>query len=130
MAPVGMPMPPAPGPEVTAQMGGGSSPGAGLSSLVPSSPMGIAPEGGGQPNPKGFLVSQIETVKRVLQQIAAAEPSFAPFADKAAQILDSGLSAVAASPGAPGPARPPEQATGGVVPPPPGGEGAMPPLGA
>ena len=129
MAPAGMPMPPAPGPEVTAQMGGGPSAVGGLSSLVPSAPMGIAPEGG-QPNPRGFLVSQIETVKRVLQQIAAAEPSFAPFADKAAQILDSGLSAVAASPGAPGPARPPEAGTGGVTPPPPGGEGAMPPLGA
>jgi len=132
MAMPGMDRPPLPGPDIQSQMGTPQAPPPGPPGLSGIKPMGD--QGGpapGAPNPHGFLLAQVEAVKKVLEQIASAEPTFAPFAQKAVAIMDTGVSAVSASPmgaGAPE-AGPNEGGTGGPTPPPPGGESQMPPLG-
>ena len=126
----GMDRPPLPSPEIQSQMGVPQQPpsGVGLSGIKPMGPQEApAP---GAPNPHGFLMAQVDAVKKVLEQIAGAEPIFAPFAHKAIAIMDTGVSAVSTSPrpGGPG-AGPTETGTGGPTPPPPGGNSQMPALG-
>jgi hypothetical protein len=125
----GMDRPPLPGPEVQSQMGVPQPPppGAGLSQLKPADQGGPAP---GAPNPHGFLLAQVDAVKKVLSQIAEAEPIFAPFSQKAIAIMETGLSAVSTAPrpGGPG-AGPTETGTAGPGAPPPGGSSQMPALG-
>jgi len=125
----GMDRPPLPGPEIQSQMGVPQPPppGAGMAGLKPPAQEGPAP---GAPNPHGFLMAQVDAVKKVLEQIAGAEPTFAPFAQKAISIMDTGVSAVstAPKPGGPG-AGPTESGTAGPAPPPPGGNSQMPALG-
>ena len=126
----GMDRPPLPSPDIQTQMGVPQPPPreAGLSSVKP---MGGAPAPGA-PNPHGFLMAQVDAVKKVLEQIAGAEPIFAPFAQKALSILDTGVSAVGTAPKPGGPGETPTdggpagQAPGGV---PPGSGGGSPPLG-
>ena len=113
-----MDRPPLPGPDIQSQMGQPQPPppGAGLSQLQPMDKGGPAP---GAPNPHGFLLAQVTAIKKVLDQIAGAEPTFAPFAQKAVQILDTGVSAVSTAPsgqGGPGPG-PTESGTAGNAPP-------------
>lgn len=125
----GMDRPPLPGPEIQSQMGVPQPPppGAGLSGIQPMQQGGPAP---GAPNPHGFLMAQVDAVKKVLQQIAGAEPVFAPFAEKAISLLDTGVSAVSTAPGGASPGSgPTETGTGGPTPPPPGGSSQMPALG-
>ena len=128
----GMDRPPLPGPEIQSQMGVPQPPppGQGLSNLKASqSEEGPAP---GAPNPHGFLLAQVDAVKKVLKQIAEAEPTFAPFADKATQIMDQGASAVSTAPAGlgkgvgPGPT---DTGTASPTPPPPPGGAGMPVLG-
>jgi hypothetical protein len=125
----GMDRPPLPSPDVQSQMGVPQPPppGQGLSQLKPMSPEGSpAP---GAPNPHGFLLAQVDAVKKVLDQIASAEPVFAPFAQKATQILDTGVSAVSTAPGGPGnpgPAGPGQEAQAQGA---PSGSSQTPPLG-
>lgn len=128
----GMDRPPLPGPDIQSQMGVSQPPppGAGLSGIKPMKEEGPAP---GAPNPHGFLMAQVEAVKKVMNQIAQAEPTFAPFADKAIQIMDQGVSAVSTAPAGlgkgvgPGPT---DTGTASPTPPPPGGsQGGMPTLG-
>jgi hypothetical protein len=126
----GMDRPPLPGPDIQSQMGMSQEPPreAGLSGIKPMGQVGPAP---GAPNPHGFLMAQIDAIKKVLEQIASAEPIFASFAQKAQSILDTGLSAVSAAPkpGMPGQG-PAEAGTGGPPPPlPSGGGSGTPPLG-
>jgi hypothetical protein len=125
----GMDRPPLPSPDIQSQMGVPQPPPreGGLSGIKPMNQGGPAP---GAPNPHGFLMAQVDAVKKVLEQIAGAEPTFAPFAQKAIQIMDTGVSAVstAPSPGGPG-AGPTETGTAGPTPPPPGGNAQMPALG-
>jgi hypothetical protein len=126
----GMDRPPLPGPDIQSQMGMPQEPPkeAGLSGIKPMGQEGPAP---GAPNPHGFLMAQVDAVKKVLEQIASAEPVFAPFAQKAQSLLDTGVSAVSAAPkvGKAGPG-PMESGTGGPPPPlPAGGGGGTPPLG-
>jgi hypothetical protein len=84
----------------------------------------------GAPNPHGFLMAQVDAVKKVLEQIASAEPTFAPFAQKAVSLLETGVSAVSTAPKPGGPGTgPTETGTAGPVPPPPGGNTQMPALG-
>ena len=125
----GMDRPPLPGPEVQSQMGVPQPPPreAGLSGIKPmGGPGGPAP---GAPNPHGFLLAQVEAVKKVLEQIASAEPIFAPFAQKAVSIMDTGVSAVSTAPrpGVPQEAGQ-EAGTAGPTPSPSGG-GMGPALG-
>lgn len=84
----------------------------------------------GAPNPHGFLLAQVDAVKKVLEQIASAEPTFAPFAQKAISIMDTGVSAVstAPKPGGPGVGQE-DKSSAGPTPPPPGGNAQTPPLG-
>jgi hypothetical protein len=124
----GMDRPPLPGPEVSSQMGVPQQPPqqAGLSGIRPS-----APQPGGQPgapNPHGFLMAQVDAIKKVLEQIASAEPTFAPFAQKALSILDTGVSAVSTAPTAEKPGAGPESGGPGG-PSSQGGGSSMPPLG-
>ena len=125
----GMDRPPMPAPDIQSQMGVPQPPppGAGLSQLQPVDKAVPAP---GAPNPHGFLMAQVDAVKKVLEQIASAEPTFAPFAQKAIAIMDTGVSAVstAPKPGGPG-SGPTETGTAGPTPPPPGGNSQMPALG-
>lgn len=124
MATPGMDRPPLPSPEVQSQMGVSQPPPreAGLSGIKPVEQVGPAP---GAPNPHGFLLAQVDAIKKVLDQIASAEPTFAPFAQKAISIIDTGVSAVSTAPG--GPAAPtPSPETGGPV---EGGGSQTPPLG-
>lgn len=129
----GMDRPPLPSPDVQAQMGVPEQPppAAGLSAVRPGGlgPMG-RPGGGGAPNPHGFLMAQVDAVNKVLDQMAKAEPGFAPFAQRARAILESGMSAVSSAPKAEGAGPAPTEDLGaGAVPPPPGGAGQLPPLG-
>jgi len=114
----GMDRPPMPSPDVQSQMGvpQEAPPGQGLSQLQPVGQESPAP---GAPNPHGFLMAQVEAVKKVLDQIAQAEPTFAPFAEKAVSIIDTGVSAVSTAPtGQPSPGPGPEaSAAGGGTPP-------------
>jgi len=128
----GMERPPLPGPDIQTQMGVPQEPPreAGLSGLRPRSEGQPAP---GAPNPQGFLLAQVDAVKKVLEQAANASPAFAPFASKAISILDTGVSAVSTAPqggmGGEG-GGPTEAGTAGPPPPPPGGGGGQtPPLG-
>jgi hypothetical protein len=125
----GMDRPPLPSPEIQSQMGVPQPPPreAGLSGIKPMERGTPAP---GNANPHGFLLAQVDAVKKVLDQIAQAEPTFAPFAQKAISIMDSGVSAVSTAPqlGAPG-TGPTETGTAGPAPPPPGGNSQMPALG-
>lgn len=126
----GMDRPPLPAPDVQTQMGVPQAPprGAGLSGLRPMEPGGgPAP---GAPNPHGFLIAQVDAVKKVLEQIAGAEPVFAPFAQKALALLDTGVSAVstAPKPGTPSVGQPETDAAGPAMPP-AGGSSQMPALG-
>jgi len=123
----GMDRPPLPSPDIQSQMGVSQGPqqAGGLSAIAQRN---TAPGPGAPPNPHGFLLARVDALKQVLEEIAAAEPIFAPFAQRAISILDTGVSAVSTSP-SPGPQGPPEGAAlaaGGS--PPPGGMG-MPPLG-
>ena len=129
MALPGMDRPPLPAPEIQSQMGVPQPPKEpGLSGVKPMAPQGApAP---GAPNPHGFLMAQVDAVKKVLDQIAQAEPVFAPFAQKAISICETGVSALSSAPKAEGPgAGPTETGTGGPTPPPPGGASQMPALG-
>jgi hypothetical protein len=130
----GMDRPPLPSPDIQAQMGtpqGPPPPGAGISSIAQrNAAQGPAGAAGG-PNPHGFLLAQVEAVKKVLDQIAGAEPIFAPFAQKAIQSLDTGVSAVSTAPKAPNPEAMGGGPAGGI---PPGassgpGGGGIPPMG-
>ncbi len=126
----GMDRPPLPGPDIQTQMGVPQPPPreAGLSGIKPMGPQGPAP---GAPNPHGFLLAQVDALKKVLEQIANSEPLFAPFAQKAQQIIDTGVSAVSTAPtGEATPGKGPiEAGTAGGAPPPPGAGGGVPPLG-
>ena len=125
----GMDRPPLPGPDIQTQMGVPQPPSqeAGLSSIKPSQ----GPPPPGAPNPNGFLLAQVDAIKKVLEQIATAEPLFAPFAQKALSILDTGVSAVSTAPRGPEqPGKGPTEAgTAGPAPPPSGSGGGSPPLG-
>jgi hypothetical protein len=130
----GMDRPPLPSPDIQSQMGMPQQtppPGGGLSAIVQRN-AAQGPAGGvGIPNPHGFLLAQVEAVKRVLQQIAGAEPVFAPFAQKAISNLDTGVSAVSTAPQVGRPEAMEAGPAGGMPPgstPAPGG-GGMPPLG-
>jgi hypothetical protein len=84
----------------------------------------------GAPNPHGFLLAQVDAVKKVLEQIANAEPTFAPFAQKAIQVMDTGVSAVSTAPvPSSSNAGPSEAGTAGPQPAAMGGAGPIPPLG-
>lgn len=125
----GMDRPPMPSPDIQSQMGTPQQPpsGAGLSQMKPMDQSGPAP---GAPNPHGFIMAQADAIKKVLNQMAQAEVTFAPFAQKMIQVMESGVSAVSAAPSgqqeaAPAPA---EAGTAGPSPSAPGG-GSMPALG-
>jgi hypothetical protein len=125
---MGMDRPPLPSPDIQSQMGmppEGPSEVGGLGAIArKNSAAGPQP---GAPNPHGFLMAQVDAVKKVLEQIAGAEPVFAPFAQKAQSILDTGVAAVSSAPG--GAAPPVEAGTAGPPPPPPGAGGQVPPMG-
>jgi len=134
----GMDRPPLPSPDIQSQMGTPQTPApaaAGLGTVTGKA--GGAGQAPGGPNPHGFLMAQVEAIKKVLDQAAAAEPTFAPFAQKATSILDSGVAAVstAPTPGIGTAGQTVEPGTGGPPPNPPGGMGAggpggpTPPLG-
>jgi hypothetical protein len=74
------------------------------------------------------MMAQVEAVKKVLDQIANAEPVFAPFAQKAIQMLESGVSAISTAPSESS-AGPEGEGGGASSPTPPGGAGQMPPMG-
>ena len=119
-----------PSPDIQSQMGVPQQPpsGSGLSQIKPMDPQnGQAP---GAPNPHGFIMSQADTLTKVLNQMAQAETTFAPFAQKAIQIIQTGISAVNAAPAGQTGAGPGPVEAGSAGPPPsaPGG-GSMPALG-
>ena len=120
-----------PSPDISGQMGVQQPPppGTGLSQLQPMGAGG--PPAPGATNPHGFLMAQADTVKKVLAQMAAAEQGFAPFAQKATQVIDVGVSAISSTPpGAPGSGTgPTESGTGGPGPMSPGGTSQVPALG-
>jgi hypothetical protein len=123
MAIPGMDQPPLPSPDIQSQMGVAQPPppGQGLSQLQPSAGGKPAP---GAPNPHGFLMSQIDAIKKLLEQMAQAEPVFAPFAQKMIQVGETGVSAVSTAPqGQPGAGPGVESGTQGPPPPLPGGAG-------
>jgi len=124
----GLDRPPSPSPDIQSQQGQPQQtpPGAGLGQLAGQKGGAPAP---GAPDPNGAVVSQVEAIKRVLEQVASTEPVMAPFAARATAILDAGVSAVRSAPKAPqggGDTGPPNSQG---MPPPPGGPGQMPPLG-
>jgi len=125
----GMDRPPLPSPGVQSQMGMGqeAAPQSGGISAIAQRKMAQGPAAGA-PNPHGFLLARVDALKQVLNEIAGAEPIFAPFAQRAISILDTGVSAVSSTP-QPGAQESPEGdlAAGGS--PPSGAMGAMPPLG-
>lgn len=135
MALPAMDRPPLPSPDLQSQMGMPQQPAPaamGISSVRGGQSPGQAP-GPRSVNPHGFLMAQVDAVKAVLKEIAGAEPIFAPFAQRAEQILDTGVSAVSAAPrptaeGLP-PPQPGVEGAGSPIPPPPGGTGQTPPLG-
>jgi hypothetical protein len=86
--------PPVP-PEVSGQMGAGPGP-MGMGSIASRQP-GMAP-GSESPNPHGSLFAQANAVQAVLEQMAGAEPVFAPFARAAMSAISNGVSAVSAAP--------------------------------
>jgi hypothetical protein len=120
----GLDMPPMPDPSITSQQGTpqAAPPGRGLGAIAAQRPGGQpAP---GAPDPHGAVTTQVEAIKKVLEEMAKTEPMMAPFAARATAVLDSGLSAVRSSPqtsegnagdigpGAQG--NPPPQGRGGV----------------
>lgn len=134
MALPGMDRPPLPGPDIQSQMGMPQDQGqtGGVATMAQRNtapgPMGrpVAP---GAPNPHGFLMAQVDAVRKVLEQAASAEPVFAPFAQRAISILDTGVSAVSTAPsGDKGTQQATEPGTGGPTPPSPGNLGVVPAL--
>lgn len=121
----GMDRPPLPSPDMQSQMGIPAAeaptpePAPGLASIAGQGAPGAA-------NPHGFLLAQVDAVRSVLRKMADAEPVFAPFAQRAEQILDTGISAVTSAP-QPRSANIPVMEPG-AQPTPPGGPGQMPPL--
>ena len=119
----GLDMLPKPDPSITSQQGQPQQApqGGGLGSIAAQRPGG-KPEPGA-PDPHGAVTTQVEAIKKVLEQMAQTEPLMAPFAARATAILDTGLSAVRSSPQTPdtgaGDAGPGPQGT-----PPPQGNGA------
>jgi len=97
----GLDMPPLPDPSIGSQQGQPvpSEPGGGLGAIAAKRPGGMpAP---GAPDPHGAVTTQVEAIKKVLEEMAKTEPLMAPFAARATAILDSGLSAVRSSPQTP-----------------------------
>jgi hypothetical protein len=80
--------PPAP-PDVSSQMGG--SPFSGVSAMMQQKSAGQQDDG--QVNPKGSLITMSEAIKKVVDQMAKMEPSFAPFGDRIRSLLDAGVGA-------------------------------------
>lgn len=117
----GLDRPPLPSPDILSQQGAPPAPppGTGLGALVAKRPgqTGPAP---GAPDPNGAIVSQVEAIKKVLEQMASTEPMMAPFAARVTAILDSGIAAVRAAPKAP-------EGAGGDLGPPSGAAGNPPP---
>lgn len=90
MPPIPRPTPgalPPPSPDVTRQMGG-----------TPQDPMqGAAQQAAGasQANPAASVLSKLELVQKVLEQVGRDLPPFGPFADRAIQIIKAGAAEAA-----------------------------------
>jgi hypothetical protein len=127
----GLDRPPMPPPGIQGQMGVPQQAPPGLGGLAAQRPAGGPPgaPAPGAPDQHGALVSQVEAVKKVLEQMGSNEPVMAPFAARATAILESGMAAVRSAPSAtpPGTETGPPGAQG--TPPTPGGPGQMPALG-
>lgn len=126
----GLDMPPRPDPDVQSQQGNPPTPQPGLGALAARRPAGAGPAPGA-PDPHGAVTTQVETIKKVLANMAKTEPLMAPFAARATAILDSGLAAVRSAPTSPEGNQgeigaPPVE--GGSPPPPGAGIGQGPPL--
>lgn len=133
MALPGMDRPPMPTPDIQSQMGMSQAPPQGPAGLgaiaekrAAAGPQGRPP--GGAPNPHGFLLARADALKQVLEEMSGAEPTFAPFAQRAISIIETGVSAVSTTP-QPGAQESPEGALAPGGAPPSGGTGPMPPLG-
>ena len=122
----GMERPPLPPPELQAQMG--MPPEGAPPQQAPPGVGGVARQAAGAPDPQGFLLAQVDAIRAVLKQIAGAEPGFAPFAQRAEQILETGVSAVSSAPKAPSMAGMSPEGPSPGRPPAPGGSGQMPPM--
>jgi hypothetical protein len=129
----GMDRPPLPTPDIQSQMG--------IAQEAPQGPRGLsaiaekraAPGPMGRPaeapNPHGFLLARADALKQVLEEMASAEPIFAPFAQRAISVIETGVSAVSTTP-QPGAQESPEGGlAAGGLPPTSGGTGPMPALG-
>lgn len=92
----------------------------GLQPDAPEAPRpGVGALAAQAPNPHGSLMAKADAVKRVLEEMAETEPTFAPFAQRAITVIESGAAAVTTAPVGP--------VDGAAMP--PGGPGGAPAMG-